>query len=566
MSLLTIHRDMKAMAPLTHLLLVLIGIAALSSTSFFALKSWADIDCHSPDDGYPIRLGPTLRLSPAVHEARKATAQPDNCSHEENRAPICLLGSTAVEKVGSCISRAQKDWRQTAMLKALSADPAAVELPGCGQLPGAPCRSAARSGSSPSSGKMDDRTHGGADSLSAGPAPPRRSLYRTTGWSRPTPDEMERMKVERGYAYTEEELHQMNLTVRVNVSPCEPLFVIMDTFLMWERYISPQFYSLMLQLPMSYNWWIYNPSDGVWPTSWLEWQEDVTRQLGRLPDVLYFLEGYYFFNNWGSPPTAWRTSAGIARAGYPAMFFFANDLHSWSDEQHAERVKAMSSVDLILSPYSYVLDAIIPEVKHVKRVVLSHAAAPHFQIELAAQPIARVLISGALAEGYYRYRSQLVELAKKDQRLAYLSHPRSDVPHQVNADISVGVGYACTLNSFLVGITDGPVNNYAIAKIVEIPSTGALLLLNSEMEDIVRTELGMLPYVHYIPYSLDSLDRVLDMVLDPSNAPLVRTIREQGQQLVWSRHLVYHRAAQIHWIALREFQDRRPRHCSAGAG
>jgi hypothetical protein len=81
---------------------------------------------------------------------------------------------------------------------------------------------------------------------------------------------------------------------------------------------------------------------------------------------------------------------------------------------------------------------------------------------------------------------------------------------------------------------------------MEIPATGSLLLLNSEMTAYVREQLGMLPYVHYLPYTRDTLDAVVDAVLDADNRPAIDAIRRQGQQLVWARHMVHHRANTLH--------------------
>ncbi len=80
----------------------------------------------------------------------------------------------------------------------------------------------------------------------------------------------------------------------------------------------------------------------------------------------------------------------------------------------------------------------------------------------------------------------------------------------------------------------------------------------------VLKDLGFEPFVHYIPYNNVTLDPVVDWVLNDTNRLAVDEMRKRAQvqfnlisvwnhvsnayvqELVWSQHLVAHRAIQLH--------------------
>lgn len=150
-------------------------------------------------------------------------------------------------------------------------------------------------------------------------------------------------------------------------------------------------------------------------------------------------------------------------------------------------------------------------------------------------------------------------IASGDGRFTTVTHPGYDVRYDSfgKTDAPVGPRYARLLNSHIACITDGLRYNYSVGKVFEIPATGSLLLLNSEMEPTMRG-LGFAPGTHYLSYNAKSLDAVVNWVLDARNRAAVDQLRAQGQQLVWARHMVTHRAAVIHAAAV-SVTDRRVR-------
>jgi hypothetical protein len=163
----------------------------------------------------------------------------------------------------------------------------------------------------------------------------------------------------------------------------------------------------------------------------------------------------------------------------------------------------------------------------------------------------------ATPEKFYPYRA-LVEAKVRagDARFAQVPHAGYIKHDTFSGGVApVGPVFARALWSHLACITDGLVFNYTVAKMYEIPATGCLLLVNSEMVPVLRGQ-GFEPGVHYLPYTRESLDAVVDGVLDPARRADVDAIRRNGQSLVWARHMVSHRAAVLHARAL---------DCAAGA-
>jgi len=182
--------------------------------------------------------------------------------------------------------------------------------------------------------------------------------------------------------------------------------------------------------------------------------------------------------------------------------------------------------------------------------------------------------------------------AKNDPRISLLAHPGYERRSaDAEPEKSGARDFALAMWRHLACLTDGAFHNYTVAKvrrplsrsprpaayerpprsfrlvprrtqIFEIPATGCLLLLNYEMDAYVRP-LGFEPFVHYVPYSAETFDAVIDAVLDSSNRLEVDAIRLQGQQLVWSRHMSSHRAAAINTIAVGETAARLQRMTTA---
>jgi len=113
--------------------------------------------------------------------------------------------------------------------------------------------------------------------------------------------------------------------------------------------------------------------------------------------------------------------------------------------------------------------------------------------------------------------------------------------------------YARIIHSYLAAITDTSQKNYLIAKLFEIPATGALLLVNVEASNFLD-HLGFEDGVHYMSYTIDSMEETISFAVLPKNRPIVDRIRRNGHALVHKHHTTSTRAHFIHSLALQHLQ------------
>lgn len=154
-------------------------------------------------------------------------------------------------------------------------------------------------------------------------------------------------------------------------------------------------------------------------------------------------------------------------------------------------------------------------------------------------------IGRATTQSWYPYRHMAHRwiVRKHDRRFAMLDHPGYT---HFNENPFIGRGFALQLNKYCACLTDGLHLNYTIAKVFEIPAAGCLLLINAEMRSLLA-RLGLFDGVHFLSYGDgNSLNALVDRVIDPRNARKIKAMRKRAQALVLWRHIVVHRAAGIH--------------------
>ena len=310
----------------------------------------------------------------------------------------------------------------------------------------------------------------------------------------------------------------------------------------WADYVSDEFFHLFRLLIHAYGW-VAIPHQGN-PGSWTKFSEGVVSTIGgRAPDTLLFMEDYNALNLTGN-----RSETALAST---KLMLFMDDLHSHTEKARIAKVHTIREADCIVGCYMYLLDSYYHNISSVKpRTWLPHAASSEFQLPLKpAQQVAnKVFLSGAISSITYPYRALVVDkINAGDARFVHHKHPGYGGKHAGGKQ--TGAGYARLLNSHLACLTDSARSNYAVAKLFEIPAAGCLLLANSEITPVL-SQLGFKPRVHYIVYTKDTLDAVVDYVLNPASAAAVDIIRRQGQGLAWARHTVAIRANQLHASAI----------------
>ena len=309
-------------------------------------------------------------------------------------------------------------------------------------------------------------------------------------------------------------------------------FVTLGSQDAWSNYVSVEFFHLFRTLRHAYGWGFVEGG------SWKEVADSSFARFGHAPDILLLVE-HYSVADWG--PRDPRLQNTI-------IWGLSDDLHWHNPKQEQSKLAGLAAVDAIVACYAPLLDHFYPTLSDLApRMHLPHAASALFLLPLNSNPTPRVLIAGASSLPWYPHRAAaLSRAAAGDRRFAALPHPgyeaRAGHP-------SLGKAFADMLRSHLAVLTDGSILNYTVGKVFEIPATGALLLVNAQLERFLLP-LGFVAGMHYVSYTEISMDAVVDWVLRASNREAVDRIRAQGQALVWARHTVNHRAASLDTAAL----------------
>jgi hypothetical protein len=126
----------------------------------------------------------------------------------------------------------------------------------------------------------------------------------------------------------------------------------------------------------------------------------------------------------------------------------------------------------------------------------------------------------------------------------YHPHPGYHCAFNYSHDRGIGRNYAAAMNRCRAAFTDCLTYRYVVAKYLEIPATGALLLAGAGVRDQLLA-LGFEENTHYIGVSDADLAEKIRYAVDPANRQQIDAIRKRGQALVWGRHTSAHRARLI---------------------
>jgi hypothetical protein len=138
-------------------------------------------------------------------------------------------------------------------------------------------------------------------------------------------------------------------------------------------------------------------------------------------------------------------------------------------------------------------------------------------------PKMRCLLSGAVNSKIYPLRS----FVKKQS-------------NNIDCKKAIGDKYAELLNSYFCCVTSCSIFNYVLAKHLEIPSTGSLLLTN-ETSDLKRA--GFISNYHYVPVTKKNVIAKISHCLKKPNK--YKHIRKQGMEFVRKNHSVVNRIEQL---------------------
>lgn len=161
-------------------------------------------------------------------------------------------------------------------------------------------------------------------------------------------------------------------------------------------------------------------------------------------------------------------------------------------------------------------------------------SADHFDaVDFNESPLPECILSGSVGEFY-----PLRRRAATNPRVVRMPHPGYGAAARSGAGSALfGRAYAEELARYRCAVTCCAVVGYAVAKYVELPAAGCLLLADYTPD---LDALGLVDSVNYLRVDADSFDaRLAEVLADPA---AFEPVRRAGFDLARSRHADTHRA------------------------
>ncbi|CAH0521618.1 unnamed protein product [Peronospora belbahrii] len=303
----------------------------------------------------------------------------------------------------------------------------------------------------------------------------------------------------------------------------------------WKGYVLRSFLSLFEELTTTHGWEDLD-------TSRNPMQEIYDMDRKQAPSVMLFcLNSFYY-------PMAMLQEYSAyfheLRASGTIMMVWNDDLHYYDQfDPIVLRDEILSKVDVLLGTYTYFMDDYFAKVTELMNerdlpltVWLPHSSGPDFvNASFNEYPINKIILSGKLGLNWYPLRHWLGVYQQNHQDIMDVYHHRG---YYVAENQSVI--YASYLRSYRTGITTTLIFQYVIAKIFEIPSTGALLAVNLDVAPLLAA-LGMKEGEHYVGFDRQDPEAIIWWANNPRNWPKIDRIRRAGMELVRKQHLVTNR-------------------------
>jgi hypothetical protein len=245
-------------------------------------------------------------------------------------------------------------------------------------------------------------------------------------------------------------------------------------------------------------------------------------------------------------PTQWNRPANFTGVlGLPAgvkVFGLWDDIHQgkrgpkWWTGDYRVLTRFFKRCDGIFCTYDHAFRKWYPKFSGK----LIHL--PHFysdedfrEVPYNEHPVMKCLLSGATGEFYPLRRH-----AMKNPGVVVLPHPGYGADSLSKGDMKFGKGYAEELSKYFCGVTCSSIIDYPVAKYMEIPAAGCLLLA-SHTPDL--DALGYRDGVNYVRVDEKNFDsKLADVLANPGN---YEGVRRAGYEFVRSRHSDLIRADQM---------------------
>ena len=288
----------------------------------------------------------------------------------------------------------------------------------------------------------------------------------------------------------------------------------------------------MRTLKAQYGWREYIPLVNDPRDNAATMEAKMLADFGRAPDVLLFLQDVLI----------------LSRDHYPRILLNETKYMCWFDDttRNLDRnsFRYLLGADLLLPTYEYLL-ARASDLADVPRLWMPHSALPMFELAFNTAPRNTVLLIGHVDSNYPLRLAVHSRIERGDARFEQFGSPG----WQPGTSLSHISAFAAAIHERIAAIFDGSRNNFVVAKVMEVPATGALLLFSDDLSDALEA-LGFVDGMHWVSFNASSIDATVDWVLDPHNRARVDAIRAAGQALAHARHRTDARVDAIHAAAL----------------
>lgn len=275
----------------------------------------------------------------------------------------------------------------------------------------------------------------------------------------------------------------------------------------WKRYVSDEFYEVLHVGLGRLGWKVYTAGMRADFLLFVEDFDALLAQYGKLPVKRYAI--------------------------------FVDDLHWHTDRMH-ELKRAVFHLNIhVFSTYAYLAKTIYPNTQ-ARWTWIPHSAATRFQRTMnTTATYGKVLLTGNDNKFWYPLRAQ----ARSNPLVHQVQHPGYDFR-------GPDPEFVPTMLQYAVGITSGSIMHYAVAKFMEIPAVGQLLLADTAMAGVLG-RLKFTPDIHYVLYDSTNMSDVLKYVRSPGNRAHVTQMRAAGQKVIMQYHTTRARAQNINSVALK---------------
>jgi hypothetical protein len=326
--------------------------------------------------------------------------------------------------------------------------------------------------------------------------------------------------------------------------PPPPLFLIYSNRDIWTSFTVKTVIFMFDTLQTRYGWREYTPRERNPRENAVAMEENILREFGRAPDVFlilhYNVQEMPIVNRQQYPRILLNETIYISYFDdlphNPGITFFSTGDKDWL---------SLADADLLLPTYEYLMVR-AQAIAHVPRIWMPHSALPMYELPFNTAPRQIVLLVGHVDDITYPMRAAIQRrIDKGDSRFERFQDPG----WQPGPSLSHIDSFAAALNANLAAIFCSNRHHYAVAKVMEVPATGALMLFTDDLSDALEA-LGFVDGVHWVSFNASSLDATVDWVLDPHNRARVDAVRAAGQALAHARHLTDARVDAIHAAAL----------------